>query len=51
MADRLATATAARRLHIPNMTHVVNRDLPTDIDDKIHGISRTDRAEIRGRRF
>lgn len=29
---------------IPNVTHVVNYDLPTDIDDYVHRIGRTGRA-------
>jgi ATP-dependent RNA helicase DDX3X len=31
-------------LDIPNVTHVVNYDLPTDIDDYVHRIGRTGRA-------
>ena len=40
----VATAVAARGLDIPNVTHVVNYDLPTDIDDYVHRIGRTGRA-------
>lgn len=40
----VATAVAARGLDIPNVTHVVNFDLPTDIDDYVHRIGRTGRA-------
>ena len=31
-------------LDIPHVTHVVNYDLPTDIDDYVHRIGRTGRA-------
>ena len=40
----VATAVAARGLDIPHVTHVVNYDLPTDIDDYVHRIGRTGRA-------
>lgn len=40
----VATAVAARGLDIPNVTHVVNYDLPNDIDDYVHRIGRTGRA-------
>ncbi|KAG8862093.1 DEAD-box ATP-dependent RNA helicase [Tulasnella sp. 330] len=40
----VATAVAARGLDIPNVTHVVNYDLPGDIDDYVHRIGRTGRA-------
>ncbi|RMX76734.1 hypothetical protein D0868_16718, partial [Hortaea werneckii] len=40
----VATAVAARGLDIPNVRHVVNYDLPTDIDDYVHRIGRTGRA-------
>lgn len=40
----VATAVAARGLDIPNVTMVVNYDLPTDIDDYVHRIGRTGRA-------
>ncbi|CAI2176783.1 5573_t:CDS:2, partial [Funneliformis geosporum] len=40
----VATAVAARGLDIPNVTHVINHDLPTDIDDYVHRIGRTGRA-------
>lgn len=40
----VATAVAARGLDIPNVAHVVNYDLPSDIDDYVHRIGRTGRA-------
>ncbi|CAO1618628.1 unnamed protein product [Sympodiomycopsis kandeliae] len=40
----VATAVAARGLDIGNVTHVVNYDLPSDIDDYVHRIGRTGRA-------
>lgn len=40
----VATAVAARGLDIPNVSHVVNYDLPGDIDDYVHRIGRTGRA-------
>ena len=35
---------AARGLDIPHVAHVVNFDLPNDIDDYVHRIGRTGRA-------
>lgn len=40
----VATAVAARGLDIPNVAHVINYDLPNDIDDYVHRIGRTGRA-------
>ncbi|MFH4976075.1 hypothetical protein AB6A40_002784 [Gnathostoma spinigerum] len=40
----VATAVAARGLDIPNVKHVINYDLPTDIDEYVHRIGRTGRA-------
>ncbi|KAH3902301.1 DEAD/DEAH box helicase SCDLUD_002121 [Saccharomycodes ludwigii] len=40
----VATAVAARGLDIPNVKHVINYDLPADVDDYVHRIGRTGRA-------
>lgn len=40
----VATDVAARGLDIPNVTNVVNYDLPTNIEDYVHRIGRTGRA-------
>ncbi len=40
----VATAVAARGLDIPHVKHVINYDLPGDIDDYVHRIGRTGRA-------
>ncbi|MCO6537460.1 MAG: ATP-dependent RNA helicase RhlB [Gilliamella sp.] len=44
----VATDVAARGLHIPNVTHVFNYDLPDDCDDYRHRIGRTGRAGAGG---
>ena len=44
----VATDVAARGLDIPHVTHVINYDLPTDIDDYVHRIGRTGRAGKKG---
>ncbi len=40
----VATDVAARGLHIPQVTHVFNYDLPDDCEDYVHRIGRTGRA-------
>lgn len=40
----VATDVAARGLHISNVTHVFNYDLPDDCEDYVHRIGRTGRA-------
>ena len=47
----VATAVAARGLDIPNVTHVINYDLPGDIDDYVHRIGRTGRAGNVGKAY
>ena len=44
----MATDVAARGLDIPHVTHVINFDLPSDIDDYVHRIGRTGRAGKKG---
>lgn len=40
----VATAVAARGLDIPNVKHVINYDLPSDIEEYVHRIGRTGRV-------
>jgi len=40
----IATNVAARGLDIENITHVINFDMPANIDDYVHRIGRTGRA-------
>jgi ATP-dependent RNA helicase RhlB len=44
----VATDVAARGLHIPDVSHVVNFDLPEDREDYVHRIGRTARAGASG---
>ena len=44
----IATDVAARGLDIPNVTHVINFDIPNDYDTYVHRIGRTGRAGNKG---
>ena len=44
----VATDVAARGLHIPDVTHIFNYDLPQDREDYVHRIGRTARAGAQG---
>jgi ATP-dependent RNA helicase RhlB len=44
----VATDVAARGLHIPDVTHVINFDLPQDAEDYVHRIGRTARLGAAG---
>ena len=44
----VATDVAARGLHIPEVSHVINFDLPQDNEDYVHRIGRTARAGASG---
>jgi ATP-dependent RNA helicase RhlB len=44
----VATDVAARGLHIPDVTHVINFDLPQDAEDYVHRIGRTARLGAEG---
>ncbi|XP_070502812.1 ATP-dependent RNA helicase vasa-like [Chironomus tepperi] len=45
----IATAVAARGLDIKGVTHVINYDLPKEVDEYIHRIGRTGRVGNRGK--
>jgi len=45
----VATDVAARGLDIPNVSHVINFDLPNTYEDYIHRIGRTGRADQLGK--
>jgi len=45
----VATDVASRGIHIDDVTHVVNYDLPQDADDYVHRIGRTARAGALGK--
>jgi ATP-dependent RNA helicase RhlB len=48
LAALVATDVAARGLHIPDVSHVFNYDLPQDAADYVHRIGRTARAGAEG---
>ena len=48
LAILIGTDVASRGLHIPNVTHVFNYDLPQDPEDYVHRIGRTARAGEEG---
>ncbi len=47
----IATDVAARGLHIPAVSHVINYDLPQDAEDYVHRIGRTARFGATGIAF
>lgn len=44
----VATDVAARGIHVDNVSHVINYDLPATKEDYVHRIGRTGRANQRG---
>lgn len=48
LAILVATDVAARGLHIPDVSHVINYDLPNEAEDYVHRIGRTARAGADG---
>ncbi len=44
----VATDVAGRGLHVDNITHVINYDIPYDVEDYVHRIGRTGRAGAKG---
>lgn len=48
VAILIATDVAARGLHIPDVSHVFNYDLPQDVEDYVHRIGRTARFGASG---
>jgi ATP-dependent RNA helicase RhlB len=48
LAVLIATDVASRGLHIPDVSHVFNFDLPQDSSDYVHRIGRTARAGAEG---
>ncbi len=45
----VATDVAARGIHVDNVTHVINYDLPNTFDDYVHRIGRTGRGVNKGK--
>ncbi len=44
----VATDVAARGIHVDNVSHVINYDLPNTFEDYVHRIGRTGRGRERG---
>jgi ATP-dependent RNA helicase RhlB len=44
----IGTDVASRGLHVPDVSHVINYDLPQDAEDYVHRIGRTARAGASG---
>ena len=44
----MATAVAARGLDIKDVKHVVNYDMPTEVEEYVHRIGRTGRVGNQG---
>jgi superfamily II DNA/RNA helicase len=49
VAILVATDVAARGLDIPNVSHVINYDVPATYDDYVHRIGRTGRGDKKGK--
>jgi ATP-dependent RNA helicase RhlB len=47
----VATDVAARGLHIDDISHVINYDLPTEVNNYVHRIGRTARAGAHGKAY
>ena len=45
----VATDVAARGIHVDNVGHVINYDLPQQFDDYVHRIGRTGRGDKKGK--
>ena len=45
----VATDVAARGIHVDNVSHVINYDLPNTFEDYVHRIGRTGRADKHGK--
>lgn len=45
----VATDVAARGIHVDNVTHVINYDLPNTFEDYVHRIGRTGRGTQKGK--